>query len=83
MHLFHFIWLCSSSPKLKKYSSLSSESQDLDPFSQGSNFSDTSDVGVKRELLKIEFVIKSQKIEAIQNILKELHNRIPIDPKDM
>ena len=48
---------------------MSSDSQE---FSQGSNYSDTSDVGIKRELLKIEISNKTEKLELIQQFFGDL-----------
>ena len=56
----------------KKSWSFSSDSQELENPSQKSNFSDTSDLVVKKELLKIKHSNKIDKLESIQKIFENM-----------
>ena len=54
-----------STPEMKRSCSWSSDSQELESFSQGSNFSDTSNPSVKKDLMKLEVARKSDKLNTL------------------
>ena len=62
-----------SSPELKRFCSWSSDSQELEPFSQGSNYSDSSNPSVRKGVLKIEVERKSKKLNILSDFLSEIN----------
>ena len=62
-----------STPEIKRFSSWSSDSQELESFSQGSNYSDVSNPSIKKELLKIEVERKSNKLNFLSEFLSEIN----------
>ena len=68
------------SVKLQKFWSVSSDSQELENPSQSSNFSDCSDLVIKKELLKIKLESRTEKLVAIKNCLEDLSINVPEVP---
>ena len=66
-----------STPELKKFCSWSSDSQELESFSQGSNFSDTSNPSIKKDLLKFEVARKSEKLNILSESLSLMNVPLP------
>ena len=66
-----------STPEMKRSCSWSSDSQELESFSQGSNFSDTSNPSVKKDLMKLEVARKSDKLNTLSESLAVMN--IPLE----
>ena len=67
------------SPKKDSQNSENS-SQELLAQSQGSNFSDTSDKFLKREIFKVKESDRMNKLEAIVKVLKDVNIEVPTIP---
>ena len=63
---------------MKKFPSWSSDSQELESFSQDSNYSDTSH-SLKKYLIKFEVSSKSRKLINLQHSLAEINISLPCD----
>ena len=74
----NIISIFCSSPDIKKSSSWSSDSQELESFSQGSNYSDTSP-SHKKDLYMFEISNKSKKLSFLQQVLTEINIKLPCD----
>jgi len=59
-------------PELKKSFSVTSDSQELEPASQSSNFSDQSDIEVKRVVHQLDVLKKVHRLEKLQTLCSEV-----------
>ena len=65
---------------MQKTWSFSSDSQELVQPSQNSNFSDCSDLNLRKELLKIKSDSKVDKLNAIKKCLEGINIEMPQPP---